>query len=86
MGSSFFARREIYIRYYDQKVTIYVKEKDVMTIMDARKMTKTQIESSLGDHVTKLEELGMDHVSACEFVSTIMNLGIALQERYLKKN
>ena len=51
-----------------------------VTIMEARDMSKTKIEVELGNRVEKLEELGMTHKTACEFVSGIMNLGIAAQE------
>lgn len=52
-----------------------------LTIMDTRKMSKTKIETKLGEYAKKLEKLGMDHVSACEFLSSIMNLGIAAHEK-----
>ena len=52
-----------------------------VTIMEARDMSKTKIEVELGKCVKKLEELGMTHKTACEFVSGIMNLGIASQEK-----
>ena len=51
-----------------------------VTIMEAREMSKTKIEVELGKRTKKLEELGMTHKTACEFVSGIMNLGIAAQE------
>lgn len=54
---------------------------NVLTIADTRKMSKTKIETKLGEYAKELEKLGMDHVSACEFLSSIMNLGIAAQER-----
>lgn len=53
-----------------------------LTIMDTRKMSKTEIEVSLGKYAKELEKLGMDHVDACEFLSSVMNLGIAVQERW----
>lgn len=52
-----------------------------VTIMEARKMSMTKIEVELGKRTKKLEELGMSHEEACEFVSGIMNLGIAAQEK-----
>lgn len=52
-----------------------------LTIMDTRKMSKTKIETKLGEYAKELEALGMDHVSACDFLSSVMNLGIAAQER-----
>ena len=52
-----------------------------VTIMEAREMSKTKIEVELGKRTKKLEELGMTHEEACGFVSGIMNLGIAAQEK-----
>ena len=51
-----------------------------LTIMDTRKMSKTEIETKLGEYAKELENFGMDHKSACEFLSSIMNLGIAAHE------
>ena len=51
-----------------------------VTIMEARGMSSTRINVELGKRTKKLEELGMSHEEACEFVSEIMNLGIAAQE------
>lgn len=53
----------------------------MLTIADTRKMNKTKIEAELGERAKELEKLGMDHVSACEFLSSIMNLGIAAHEQ-----
>lgn len=53
----------------------------VLTIMDTRKMSKTKIETKLGEYAKELEKLGMDHKGACEFLSSIMNLGIAAHEQ-----
>ena len=52
-----------------------------LTIADTRKMSIRKIEVTLGEHVKKLKELGMDHTSACGFISDIMNLGIAAHEK-----
>ena len=57
-----------------------------LTVAETRKMTKTTIETELGKRTKKLEELGMDHESACKFVSSIMNLGIAAHEKRHNKN
>lgn len=59
---------------------------NMLTIMDTRKMSKRKIELKLGEYAKELEKLGMDHVSACEFLSSIMNLGIAVQEKVHKAN
>lgn len=54
----------------------------MLTVADTRKMSKTKIETKLGEHAKELEKLGMDHESACRFISNIMNLGIAAQEQW----
>ena len=53
----------------------------LLTIADTREMSKTQIEAILRDYAKELEKLGMDRVSACEFLSSVMNLGIAAHEQ-----
>ena len=58
----------------------------LLTIMDTRAMSMTKIAVELGKRNKELEALGMDHVSACEFVSSIMNLGIAAQEKTHEKH
>lgn len=57
-----------------------------LTIADTRKMSKTKIETELGEYSKELEKLGMDHVRACEFLSSVMNLGIAAQEQIHNAN
>lgn len=54
----------------------------LLTIADTREMSKTKIQITLGEYTKELEKLGMDHESACEFVSSVMNLGIAAQEKW----
>ncbi len=53
----------------------------MFTIMDTRKMSKNKLTTEIGKCCKQIEELGMDHKEACELVSTIMNLGIAIQEK-----
>ena len=53
----------------------------LLTVEETRKMSKGQIELKLGKYAKELEKLGMDHTSACEFLSSVMNLGIAAQEK-----
>ena len=55
------------------------------TIMNTRDMSKRRLEAELGKRVKVLEELGMTHEDACQFVSGVMNIGIALQEKKDKK-
>ena len=57
-----------------------------LTIMETREMSMEQINIKLHEHIKKLEEFGMDHVSACKFASSIMNLGIAAQEKWNEAN
>ena len=52
-----------------------------LTLMEAREMSKKKIELELGKCAKKLEELGMTHEEACGFISGIMNLGIAVNEK-----
>ena len=52
-----------------------------LTLIEAREMSKKQIELDLGKRAKKLEELGMTHEEACGFISGIMNLGIAVNEK-----
>lgn len=58
----------------------------VLTIADTRRMSKTKIEVKLGEYAKELEKLGMDHVSACEKLSSVMNLGIAAHEQVHNTN
>ncbi len=55
-----------------------------ITIMEAREMSENRLTIELGKRSKKLEELGMNHEAACSFISSVMNIGIAFQER--KKN
>ena len=51
------------------------------TIMETRKMSKNKLQVEIGKCCKKIEELGMNHKDACNLVSSIMNLGIAIQEK-----
>lgn len=53
----------------------------MFTLAETREMNKFKIQTEIGKCAIKIEELGMDHVEACELVSTIMNLGIAIHEK-----
>lgn len=53
-------------------------------IEEARKMNKKEIEIELRIRTKMLERYGMDHDEACNFVSGIMNLGIAAHELWDK--
>lgn len=57
-----------------------------VTIMETRDMSKSKLQIEIGKRAKKLEDLGMTNEEACGFVSGIMNLGIAMQEKMNKKN
>ena len=52
------------------------------TIMETREMSKHKLETEIGKCSKRMEELGMNHEEACKFVSNIMNLGIAVHEKF----
>lgn len=52
------------------------------TIMETREMSKYKLETEIGKCAKRMEEIGMDHEEACKFVSSIMNLGIAMHEKF----
>lgn len=52
------------------------------TVTEARLMTLRQLQVELGKCVSYLEnQIGMEHIDACEFVSGVINLGIATNEK-----
>ena len=53
----------------------------MFTIMDTRKMSKNKLTTEIGKCCKQIEKLGISHKEACELVVTIMNLGIAIQEK-----
>lgn len=55
--------------------------RDIFTIGDARKMTKRDLEIMMSVCRMDLESMGMEHIDACRFLSEVMNLGIAIQEK-----
>ncbi len=54
---------------------------NMFTIMETRKMSKNELNVEIGKSAKCLEKLGMSHMDACKFVSSVMNLGIAIQEK-----
>lgn len=58
---------------------------DNLTIFDTRDMSMDEINHELSNRMKFLEELGMERIDSCGFVSSIMNLGIASQEKCNKK-
>ena len=59
---------------------------DNLTIFDTRDMSIDEINHELSNRTRFLEDLGMEHIDSCEFVSSIMNLGIASQEKWNEEN
>ena len=51
------------------------------TVIEARKMTEQKLVIEIGKCALKLETIGMSHEEACQFVATVMSLGIAMQEK-----
>ena len=58
---------------------------DNLTIFDTRDMSIDEINHELSNRTRFLEDLGMEHIDSCEFLSSIMNLGIASQEKWNDK-
>ena len=52
-----------------------------VSIIETREMSKTKLTTEIRKRTKKLEELGMSHEDASGFISGIMNLGIAMQEK-----
>lgn len=57
---------------------------DNLTIFDTRDMSIDEINHELSNRMRFLEDLGMERIDSCGFVSSIMNLGIASQEKAMK--
>lgn len=58
---------------------------DNLTIFDTRDMSIDKINHELSNRMRFLEDLGMGRIDSCGFVSSIMNLGIASQEKWNEK-
>lgn len=58
---------------------------DNLTIFDTRDMSIGEINRELGNHMRFLEDLGMERIDSCGFVSSIVSLGIAGQEKLNEK-
>lgn len=59
---------------------------ELFTLAETREMSENKIQRELGKCCKQIEELGMEHVETCNLISTIMNLGIAIQEKNQNKN
>ena len=55
--------------------------REVFTIMDAKRMTRNTLARRVAKCCEELESIGMEHEDACRFVSEVMNIGIAIQEK-----
>lgn len=58
----------------------------MFTLAQTREMSENKIQTEIGKCAKQIDELGMDHEETCKLVSTIMNLGIAIQEKNQNKN
>ena len=58
---------------------------DNLTIFDTRDMSIGEINHELSNRMRFLEDLGMERIDSCVFVSSIINLGIASQEKMERK-
>lgn len=59
---------------------------DNLTIFDTRDMSIDEINHELSNRMRFLEDLGMELIDSCGFVSSIINLGIAGQEKMEQKS
>lgn len=77
--------RKIYNYYYESErlLNIFLEVFVMMnvSIIKTREMSKTKLTTEIRKRAKKLEKLGMSHEDACGFISGIMNLGIAMQEK-----
>lgn len=58
---------------------------DNLTIFDTRDMNIDEINHELGNRMRFLENLGMERIDSCGFISSIVSLGIAGQEKLNEK-
>lgn len=58
---------------------------DNLSIFNTRDMSIDDINNELINRMRFLEDLGMERIDSCGFVSSIMNLGIASQEKMNEK-
>ena len=58
---------------------------DNLTIFDTRDMSIDEINHELSNRMRFLEDLGMKRIDSYRFISSIMNLGIASQEKWNEK-
>ena len=58
---------------------------DNLTIFDTRDMSMDEINHELSNRMRFLEDLGMKRIDSCGFVSSVINLGIASQEKWNEK-
>ena len=58
---------------------------DNLTIFDTRDISIDEINHELSNRMRFLEDLGMERIESCRIVSSIMNIGIASQEKWNEK-
>lgn len=51
----------------------------------AKNMSETKIRTQIGMYAKHLEEFGMEHEKACEFVSSLLNLGAVMNDMLERK-
>lgn len=56
-----------------------------LTILETREMSSGEINHELGKRMRFLEDLGMERIDSCEFVSSIVSLAVAGQEKLKEK-
>lgn len=56
-----------------------------LNIFDAMDMSEDEVNHELSNRMKFLEELGMKRIDSCGFVTSIVNLGIASQEKWNEK-
>ena len=58
---------------------------DNLTIFDTRDMSIDEINHELSNRMRFLEDLGMERIDSCGFISSIVSLGVAGQEKLNEK-
>lgn len=56
-----------------------------ITDVKAREMSFQELQLEAGKCIKKLELLGMEHVDACKFMTSVMNIGIEFKFRHIAK-
>lgn len=68
------------------KGDITMKELKTIKLEEARKMSENRLQLEIGKHANYLrKELGMDKVESANFITSLLNLGASLQEKFDSK-